>query len=113
MRKSGQTVGKFSRGVARDPERIVAFLNQLYPVKMAEAVEADTGIAAATVRKWPLSAPSYAAFVRLICAYGPELLCACMEAPPAWLTQAGRDAHRARIERQIADLSRQLEGASQ
>ncbi|GLK69208.1 hypothetical protein GCM10008179_28460 [Hansschlegelia plantiphila] len=109
MRKSGRIVGKFSRGVSCDPERVVAFLRSRHPTKMPEAVEADTGIAAATVRKWPASAPSFAAFLRLVGAYGPELLCACMEAPPAWLDDAARRERRARVTAQIADLSNLLE----
>ncbi len=108
MRKSGQSVGKFSRGICAHPERVVAFLTSLYPTKMPEAVEADTGIPAATVRKWPGSAPSFTAFVRLVMAYGPELLCACTDQPPAWLDEAARVARNARIEAKIAALSAQL-----
>lgn len=109
MRKSGRIFGKFSRGVGCDPTRVVAYLNSIYPNKMPEAVEADTGIAAGTVRKWPDSAPSFRAFVRLLEVYGPELLAACMTSPEPWVSEAARQARRARVTAMRDALSRQLE----
>jgi hypothetical protein len=96
-------------------ERVCTFLREIHPAKTADNTAADTGISSPTVRKWleGKASPSGAGVVRLVAVYGPEFLCAVMDAPPAWLTEAGRDASRARLEEKIAALRTQLEGHAQ
>ncbi|KAA2237705.1 hypothetical protein [Salinarimonas soli] len=95
-------------------ERINAFLRQLYPLKTAEAVAADTGISANTVAKWLErgSAPSTWATFRLIGAYGPEFACAVMANPPAWLDRAAREEEQRRLRTEIAALEARLRGSA-
>ena len=93
-------------------ERTTDFLKGLYPVKTADNVAADTGISPNTITKWldRGSAPTSWAFLRLLEAYGPDLACAVMTAPPAWLDRAAREQRRERLEAQIASLQSQLDG---
>lgn len=95
------------------PERVVAFVRQLHPVKTAEHVSADTGVAADTVRKWleGVAKPSFIAFSKLILAYGPAFLIAVYPKAPKWLDDAHRrerlaalEAEQARIRAEIAEL---------
>ncbi|GJD92891.1 hypothetical protein [Methylobacterium iners] len=94
-------------------ERTTAFLRQVYPTKTAENVAADTGISANTIAKWldRGSAPTSWAFLRLLTAYGPELACAVMTDPPAWLDRAAREEQARRLRCEIADLQARLDGA--
>ncbi len=86
----------------------------MYPVKTADNVAADTGISANTVSKWldRGSAPTSWAFLRLLSAYGPDLVCAVMDSPPAWLDRAAKEQRRERLEAQIAALQSQLDGGA-
>lgn len=95
-------------------DRVVAFLvAEEGPQKTAEAVEARTGIKAATVRQWIArdSAPSFTALFRLMVAYGPEVLSAALEKPPKWLDQAARAERQRKLKAQIEALQDQLERA--
>ncbi|GBD48144.1 hypothetical protein [Methylopila sp. Yamaguchi] len=108
MRQSGVIFRHFGATARRmlDGERVCAFLRAIYPEKTAANVAADTGVPARTVEKWleRLSSPSWPHGLRLVAAYGPEFLCAVMDTPPAWLTEAGRAAARAQLEAQIAEI---------
>jgi DNA-binding XRE family transcriptional regulator len=57
-------------------ERVIAFLRRKHPHKMPDAVAAETGVSAHTIRKMEerASAPSLAVFLALGHAYGPEFL---------------------------------------
>ena len=110
MEQSSQTREQLSQ-VARQmsdarADRVVAFLGKLHPVKTCENVAAETGIRAATVRQWVAreSAPNFRALFRLMCAYGPDLLCAALDNPPRWLSEAARAEEQARIDAEIAAL---------
>ncbi len=89
-----------------DGERVCAFLRSIYPEKTAANVAADTGISARTIEKWleRLSAPSWPHGIKLFRAYGPEFMCAVMDNPPRFLTEAGRAQARARLDAKIAEL---------
>ena len=91
-------------------ERTTDFLRQLYPVKTADNVAADTGISANTVSKWldRGSAPTSWAFLRLLEAYGAEFACAVMAKPPVWLDRAAHEQKRDRLQAQIATLQAEL-----
>ncbi|KQP61084.1 transcriptional regulator [Methylobacterium sp. Leaf108] len=103
-------LGEAERTVVQ--ERTTDFLRSLYPTKTADNVAVDTGISANTISKWLErgSAPASWAFLRLLEAYGPELACAVMADPPAWLDRAAREQKRERLEAQIASLQSQLDG---
>jgi len=107
---SGQKIGKFSE--ARW-DRAVAYLRALHPLKTADAVAADTGIKADTVRKMlaGVCEPTFRNFTRLLFAYGPEFAACVYPSAPAWLSAAGRAEHQSkltadltRVQREIADL---------
>jgi hypothetical protein len=91
-------------------ERVAAFLRQRHPTKTAEAVEAYTGIASATVRKLleRASAPSFPTFVRLVLAYGPAFLCAVLDEPPGWLDAAARAEEMAALEAEHLRIAGEL-----
>jgi len=61
-----------------------------HPLKTADAVAAETAIAASTVAKWLDGSivPGGVSLLRLIATYGPEFLCAVMGQSPDWLTAA-------------------------
>ncbi|MCE4223433.1 hypothetical protein HCU64_06690 [Methylobacterium sp. C25] len=103
-RVNAPTVVGDERTVVAD--RTIDFLRRLHPQKTAENVAADTGIAAATVARWMDrgSAPNSAAFLKLLGAYGPELLCATMDNPASWIDRACREIRRERIRTEINAL---------
>lgn len=92
-------------------ERLNDFLRAKHPVKTAEHVAADTGIAAATIARWldRGSAPSAWALLALVGAYDAEVMCAVMAKPPAWLVARARQSERERVEAQIAALRARLD----
>jgi hypothetical protein len=70
--------------------RLAAFLRRRHPFKTAIAVEAECGVAEATIKKLLTrgSMPSFATLGRLLGAYGPALLAETMDDPPEWLKRA-------------------------
>ena len=94
--------------VKADPERIVAFLREVHPLKTALSVEARSGIPAETVKQWlkGVSAPSIRHFISLIGAYGPEILVAAFPRCPRWLDEASRAERRRSLELDIDALRR-------
>lgn len=100
-------------------DRVRAFLRRLYPARTVDMVACDTGLDAARVRKWldRGSAPSAAAIVCLIAAYGPEFLAVLMgEAQPGWLADSRRRerarllaAEQARLDIELAELADAVE----
>jgi DNA-binding phage protein len=102
MRTSSKAGRKFSAADRTDSvERLGAFLRARHPVKTASNVAADTGVNADTVQKWLDSgcAPSWAAAMALLLAYGAEPFCAALgHDTPTWLTTAGQDAELARMQ---------------
>lgn len=122
MRQSGQKFGQFSKKSGQLSQtmghlsnecaaKIVDFLRARYGgARIPESVEVDTGIPAATVRKWidRASAPSLAAFVTLIANYGPEFLACVLPRSAAWLDTAARASRHARIQRQIDELESEV-----
>lgn len=112
MRKSGEALRKVG---AIDPQsfgnRVADFLREAHPIKTALSVEADTGIPAKTVSKWleGASAPSGAAYHRLIKVYGPELFVfVTPDSAPISLRDAAAAAREARLETKLSDMRREL-----
>jgi len=91
-------------------ERLVAFLRERHPVKTIDCIAAETGIARTTVAKWfeRGGGPSAGAFLALVGAYGPDIICAVMHSPPDWLVAAKREARREALAREIAALEQEL-----
>lgn len=112
----GQLSNKSSTSVAsreRLAERVIAFLRRRHPVKMPEAVAAETGISAHTIRKMEerASAPSLAVFIALGSAYGPEFLHAVsgwrwLDAESRAEKLAAIEARRARLEEELRAIGR-------
>lgn len=92
-------------------ERVICFLRNIHPAKTAENVAADTGVAAATVKKWMerSSVPSGLAMMRLIATYGPEFLVAAFPSAPLWLRDASRAYRIAKLSQQQEALQRELD----
>jgi len=92
------------------PERAVAFVRRLYPVKTADCVAADTGVPAQTVRRWleGVAKPSWTAFSRLIFAYGPAFLVAVYPNAPRWLDEAHRREQQAALRAEQQRIAEQL-----
>ena len=93
-------------------ERLSSFLKAKHPIKTAENVSADTGIAPATVARWldRGSAPNLDSLSQLVGAYGSEVLCVILVRPPPALIAAVRQEERERVEREIARLREQIDG---
>lgn len=109
-RRLSSSSGKF--GISPDcADRVVAFLVARHPVKTAEAIEAETGVAASTARKWlsGSSRPSFVACLALIRVYGPEFLASVMADPPSWVSKAASAADAERTRAQIEALQRRLD----
>jgi transcriptional regulator with XRE-family HTH domain len=87
----------------------VAFLRARHVAKTAEAVEAATGISAATVKNWlaGVAQPGGDAMARLALAYGPDFLLAMTDRAPAWLS----DAVRAQRQTELEAAQRHLDAA--
>ena len=89
-------------------ELVQSFLRRRHPTKTAAAVVAATDgrLKEHQVQRWleGVSAPSGAALVTLISAYGPEFLAAVFPSAPEWLDAACRTAQLARIDQEIAEL---------
>ena len=111
---SGPTDFKIgSKNFEACPDRAVAFIRALYPIKTADCVAADTGLPVQTVRRWleGVAKPSFIGFSRLILAYGPAFLAAVFPTSPKWIDEAHRrerlaalEAQQARIRAEIAEL---------
>lgn len=114
MTVSGQKFPGFGQKSAQSRDgsaaRAVDWLRGVHPTKTAEQVEAATGIPAKTVRNWLCGAaqPGGDAMVRLVLAYGPDLICAMCDAAPAWLAASARAKRQGEIEAQQAALSAEL-----
>lgn len=85
------------------------FLRDKYPAKTAEHVAADTGCTVAAVKRWIYSdsAPSCACLLKLINAYGPELLSAVLP-PSSWIERARAELHQEKLEADLADAEQRL-----
>jgi hypothetical protein len=94
--------------------RISAFLRSRHPLKTAESVAAESGVPRETVASWLKGAarPSGSHFVRLVSAYGPELLAATMRSPPGWLVAAERAERRKALEARLAAVRCELKRAT-
>ncbi|SEE60203.1 hypothetical protein SAMN05519104_6691 [Rhizobiales bacterium GAS188] len=85
-------------------------LRGLEPIKTAHAIAAATGCDAKRVEKWLSghSFPDGRALLALICAYGPLVLAALMPLRPPWLDAAAREAERAKLADEMAELAVKL-----
>lgn len=93
------------------PDRAVAFVRQMYPIKTADCVAADTGLPVQTVRRWLEGAakPSWVGFSRLILAYGPGFLAAVFPRQPAWLADAYQRERLAELEAEQARIKSKIQ----
>jgi hypothetical protein len=93
------------------PDRAVAFIRALYPVKTAECVAADIGLPVHTVKRWleGVARPSWDGIFALICAYGPRFLAVALPAPPAWVSDAAREQELAELRAEQARITKKLE----
>ena len=112
MGKTGQNGAKVGQVDARTlAERISAFLRSRHPLKTPQSVESETGVPAATVRKWleQGNAPSGSAYDALVRRYGADFLCAVHpEHAGTWFAAVAKQQRQARLERRAADLRREL-----
>jgi hypothetical protein len=105
--EQGKASAKFGKLSDACAQRVVDWLRRRHPHKTAEAVAAETGLAADRVRKWlELGvSPSLAAFLALVAAYGPDFLGAAMARPPNWLRDAAVAQERAQLAAMQAALA--------
>lgn len=88
---------------------VADYLRDKYPAKTAEHVAADTGCTVAAVKRWIYSdsAPSWDCAVKLIKAYGPELLAAVLP-PTAWIEKARAELQHEKLMAELAEAERRL-----
>lgn len=109
---SGPTDFKIgSKNFEACPDRAVAFIRALYPIKTADCVAADTGLPVQTVRRWleGVAKPSFIGFSRLILAYGPAFLAAVFPCQPRWLTDAYQREQLAALEEEQARIQSKIQ----
>lgn len=72
---------------------------------------AETGIASRTVANWLVegTAPTFAHAMRLVAAYGPSLIVACVTPCPGWAQHAAATERRRAIEAELARLHGELQ----
>lgn len=104
------SAGKSTRLGGIDHQLWWSHLRREHPERTAAHVAAAIGAPARTVENWLSGAasPSLYWFIRLIGAYGPEMLAQSMTDPPDWLVEARRKARRAALEREREALGRRL-----
>lgn len=92
------------RGAQIDTQPLLLYLRRLHPMKTAERVGARINVHPSTVRRWLAGdvAPGFVPTLRLIKAYGPEILAVMLGTAPDWLAEAVRGE-------QLADLRRRQE----
>ncbi|MFK8250206.1 hypothetical protein [Ancylobacter terrae] len=88
-----------------------AFLRRRHPSDTAKQVATETGVPSRTVQKWLIegAAPTFAHAMRLVAAYGPALIVACVSPCPGWAAAAARDERRRAIEAEMARLAGELD----
>ncbi|MCJ8143831.1 hypothetical protein MKI84_12980 [Ancylobacter sp. A5.8] len=99
-----------SAQIAVDLPRLAAFLRDRHPVDTAKRVAADAGVPSRTVANWLVSdaAPTFQHTMRLVAAYGPALIVACVTPVPGWAGEAARAERKRAIEAELARLAGEL-----
>lgn len=100
-----------SQGLGVDMTRLAQFFRRRYPTGTAAHVAADLNVSLRTVEGWLGSSPSAPRAAHLISGillYGPEFLTVLLPETPDWLSEATREAERARTLKKIAELEAQL-----
>lgn len=95
-----------------DAQRLADFLRRRHPRDTAAHVAAETGIALRTVANWltgSVAAPTFAHAMRLVAAYGPSLVMACVEPVPGWAREAAASERRRAIAAEIDRLTHELD----
>lgn len=96
---------------AFNPVGMKRFLINIYPVKTAENVAADTGIASRTVQRWlseePI-APNMPSLLCLACVYGAPFLAESLTRCPQWLNDYVRLTRLSEIQSEIERVEAEL-----
>lgn len=111
--------GSYTRALRETPQparidldKLATLLRRFHPRNTAAEVSVRTGIPVRTVESY-LGAdgrmPSSVSLIRLIAAYGTDILVILLPEAPAWLSQAHRDARRIQLEQEIAIAKLALE----
>ena len=97
--------------MAVDLPKLAQFLRARHPQDTSNHVAAETGIAARTVANWLVegTAPTFAHAMRLVAAYGPSLIVACVTPCPGWAQLAAATERRRAIEAELARLQGELQ----
>lgn len=95
--------------VTRVTNPIADFLSRKHPAKTAESVAAETGCTVAAVKKWIYcdGKPSHDCFLKLIAAYGPDILAAVLP-PSSWIEKARAEIQQDKLEADLANAERRL-----
>lgn len=91
-------------------ERVLGYLEALYPYNTAMMVARDARLHRPTVSKWfeRRSAPSAKALAQMIVAYGPDFVAVVVGDSLPWLTAAAWHERRARFEADQAVFEAEL-----
>lgn len=108
MQKSESAV---RRDAQIDTQTLMLYLRRIHPVKTAENVGARINVHPSTVRRWLAGdvAPGFVPTLRLIKAYGPEILAVMLGTPPDWLDSAVRERRHAELTARREALTKQLD----
>ena len=105
--RAARQVSRFERA------NLPLFLRRLHPHDTAKAVAADLARSHHTVKNWldGTAAPDAEAFGDMIGVYGAPFVCAVMDPPPAWASDAMARAELAELEELSARLRQKLKQA--
>ena len=105
-----RSAGKTTNLAGIDPQLWCRMFRRRHPTKTAEQVAARIGASGRTVENWLTGAatPSLAWFVRIVDAYGPQVLAEVMPESCGWLAAAVRNERRSQLEAEQRRLEREL-----
>lgn len=105
-----RSAGKSTNFGAIDHQVWCRLFRRHHPVKTADAVAARLGAPSRTVENWMsgVAAPSLAWFVRIVDAYGPQVLAEVMPESCGWLAAAVRIERRAQLEAEQRRIEREM-----
>lgn len=104
-----ESPGRRNAPISTQP--LLLYLRRLHPVKTAENVGARIDVHPSTVRRWLAGdvAPGFVPTLRLVKAYGPEILAVMLGTPPDWLAEAVREEQFAELRRKQEALTKRMD----
>jgi len=117
--QSGKSMTKSKYQVTQicgfDPAKLVVFLRDKFPRDTIKSVASALKTSPRTVENWlaGTACPGFVACGAMVALWGTEFLCAVMDSPPGWASEALARAELVELERRAAALKARLRCAEQ